>query len=133
MAKSENKMKNTMQNLSSLTFLGVILFTANITLAQMPADSSTTATTTVTTTTSDGTISQFSPDSIVIKSTTSADPLTYSYTKTTTYVDQEGNPVSIQTVKSGVPVTVYYAKDGTKLVATKIVVRKTTTTTTPAQ
>ncbi len=117
-------MKNTIRNLSSLTFLGVILFTANIASAQ-------TAATSTTTTTSDGTISQFSPDTIVVKSTTSTAPLSYSYSKTTTYVDENGNPVSSETVKSGAPVTVYYTQDGDKMVATKVIVRKTTTTTTP--
>lgn len=121
-------MKNiSIRTLSSLTFLGMMLFTANTTFAQTPADS----TTTTSTTTSAGTISQFSPDTIVVKTTTSADPVSYSYTKTTTYVDEDGNPVSVETVKSGAPVTVYYAQDGDKMVATKVVVRKTTTTTAP--
>ena len=31
----------------------------------------------------------------------------YTYTKTTTYVDEMGKPVSIETVKAGVPATVY--------------------------
>ena len=84
-----------------------------------------------TTVTSDGTVSQFSPDAIVVKTSSSADPVSYSYSKTTTYVDENGNPVSMETVKSGLPVTVYYDKDGTKMIATKVIVRKTTTTTTP--
>ena len=56
-----------------------------------------------TTTTSVGTISEFSPDTIVVKSETSAEPLRYSYTKSTTYVDETGAPVSIETVRSGLP------------------------------
>jgi hypothetical protein len=117
-------MKNKIRNLSGLTFLGVMLFTTNLTLAQTSAESTTT------TTTSAGTVSQFSPDAIVVKTTTSADPVSYSYTKTTTYVDENGNPVSSETVKSGLPVTVYYDKDGDRMVATKVIVRKTTSTTT---
>jgi len=123
-------MKNTIRNLSGLTFLGVMLFTANIALAQTAAPCTTTSTTT--TTTSDGTVSQFSPDTIVVSSTTSPTPVSYSYSKTTTYVDENGNPVSSETVKSGAPVTVYYTQDGDKMVATKVIVRKMTTTTTPA-
>jgi hypothetical protein len=122
-------MKNTIRNLSSLTFLGVMLFTANIALAQTAATSTTSTTTT---TTSAGTVSQFGPDTIVIKTTTSDAPVSYSYSKTTTYVDENGNPVSSETVKSGAPVTVYYTQDGDKMVANKVVVRKTTTTTNPA-
>ena len=120
-------MKNTIRNLSGLTCLGVVLFAANMASAQTMAPS----TTSTTTTTSDGTISQFSPDTIVVKSTTSADPISYSYSKTTTYVDENGNPVSSETVKSGAPVTVYYTQDGDKMIATKVIVRKTTTTTAP--
>ena len=121
-------MKNKIHNLGCLTFLGVMLFTANVAMAQ--STSSTTSTTT--TTTSDGTVSQFGPDSFVIKSTTSTTPLSYSYSKTTTYVDENGNAVSRETVKSGAPVTVYYTQDGDKMVATKVIVRKSTTTTSPA-
>jgi hypothetical protein len=123
-------MKNTIRNLSSLAFLGAMLFTANIASAQTAAPSTTSTTTT---TTSNGTVSQFGPDTIVVKSTTSTTPLSYSYSKTTTYVDENGNAVSSETVKSGAPVTIYYTQDGDKMIATKVVVRKTTTTTTPAQ
>jgi hypothetical protein len=79
-----------------------------------------------TTTNSAGTISEFSPDTIVIRSETSPEPLRYSYTKTTTYVDETGAPVTLETVKSGLPVTVYYTKDGDRLVANRVVVRKIT-------
>ena len=122
-------MKNPIRNLSSVAFLGVMLFTANIAFAQTAATSTTSTTTT---TTSAGTITRFSPDAIVVKTTTSTDPVSYSYSKTTTYVDENGNAVSSETVKSGAPVTVYYTQDGDKMVATKVVVKKTTTTTTPA-
>jgi hypothetical protein len=102
-------------------------------LAQTVAPSATTSTTsTTTTTTSDGTVSQFGPDTIVVSSTASPTPVSYSYSKTTTYVDENGNPVSSETVKSGAPVTIYYTQDGDKMIATKVIVRKTTTTTTPA-
>ena len=112
------------RNLSGLTFLGVMLLTTNITLAQ-------TAESTTTTTTSAGTISQFSPDTIVVKTTASTEPVNYSYTKTTTYVDENGNPVSSKTLKSGLPVTVYYDKESDwRLVATKVIVRKATSTAT---
>jgi hypothetical protein len=77
---------------------------------------------TQTTTSSDGTITQFSPDSVVIHSETSTSPITYSYTKQTTVVDESGNPVDISVVKTGVPVHVFYDQDGDRMVARKIVV-----------
>lgn len=76
-----------------------------------------------------GTISEVSPDTIVIRSETSTTPAKYTYTKSTTYVDDMGKPVSMETVKSGLPVTVYYTQEGDKMIANKVVVRKTTTTT----
>jgi hypothetical protein len=87
-----------------------------------------------TTTETAGTVSEVSPDSIVIQSETSTTPMHYSYTESTTYVDDTGVPVSIETVKSGLPVTVYYTLDGDRMIANKVVVRKTTTKTieTPA-
>ena len=89
--------------------------------------------TTVDTTTSTetaGTISEMSPDTIVVRTETNASPMNYKSTKSTTYVDENGMPVSVETVKSGLPVTVYYTRDGDRMIADKVVVRKTTTTTT---
>ena len=96
--------------------------------------------TTQTTTTSAGTISQFGPEGIILKTESSPEPLRYSATKTTTYVDENGSPVAVETVQTGLPVTVHYTRVGNTLVASKVVVRravaapviekKTTTTTT---
>ena len=96
-----------------------------------------------TTTSSAGTITEFSPDSLVIRSETAPQPIRYVYRKTTTYVDEAGNPVSMEVVKSGLPVTVQYVREDGQLVASRVIVRrvvapaapvieekKTTTTTT---
>jgi hypothetical protein len=83
---------------------------------------------TTTVTSTSGTISEFGGDRIIIRGETAPEPITYSYSKTTTYVDELGNPVSIETVKSGLPVTVHYVKEGDRLVASKVVVRKTVKT-----
>ena len=84
---------------------------------------------TVTTETA-GTISEVRPDTLVIRTETSSSPIKYSSTKTTTYVDETGAPVSVKTVTSGLPVTVYYTREGDRMIANKVVIRKTTTTTT---
>lgn len=120
--------------------IGAILLTASFTIANTALAQSEDSTTTTTTTTSAGTVSELGPEGIVIRTTTGTDPVRYSSSKTTTYVDENGNAVSVKTVKSGLPVTVYYTKVGNKLVASKVVVRKvanesggtteTTTTTT---
>lgn len=95
-----------------------MLITANVTFAQTAVQQTTT------TTTSAGTISEFGPETIIIRSEASPEPIRYSYSKTTTYVDETGAPVSIETVKSGLPVTVYYMKVGDRMVASKVIVRK---------
>jgi len=114
-------MMSTIRYLASFSFLFAMLFATGAI-----ADNVIKETTTTTMTTSSGTISQVSPDIFFVKTTTSPDPVGFAYTKTTTYVDEDGKPVSIETVKSGLPVTVYYDKSGTKKVATKVIVRKTT-------
>jgi len=81
--------------------------------------------------TSEGTISEFGPQMLVLKNETSVEPLRYTSSETTTYVDEEGNPVSVTTVKSGLPVTVYYTKVGDALVASKVMVRKVIATPAP--
>ncbi len=95
-----------------------MLIALNVTLAQTAVKETTT------TITSAGTISEFGPETIMIRSETSPEPIHYSYSKTTTYVDETGAPVSIATVKSGLPVTVYYIKVGDRMVASKVIVRK---------
>ncbi len=77
-----------------------------------------------------GTISEISPDTLVIRSESSPNPVVYTYTKKTNYINEKGEPVSMETVKSGLPVTVYYSTNGTQMTAEKVMVHQTTTTTT---
>ena len=111
-------MKQNNRILTAAALLGLTLITSNFTIAQTAVKETTTTTTTA------GTISEFGPETIIIRSETSPEPVRYSYSKTTTYVDEAGAPVSIETVKSGLPVTVYYVKVGDKMVASKVIVRK---------
>jgi uncharacterized protein YbcV (DUF1398 family) len=110
-------MKKLIRNFSGLAVIGMTVLTANVVSAQ-------TSVQTNTTTTSQGTITEFSPDTIQVRTQSMAGPVSYSYTKTTTYVDENGNPVSIETVRSGLPVTVYYDREGDRMIARKVVVRR---------
>lgn len=110
-------MKQHILQITGTALLGLMLSTAHVSFAQP-------AVTETTTVTSAGTISDFGKEMFMIRSETSPEPVRYAYSKTTTYVDETGNPVSVETVKSGLPVTVYYTKVGDKMVATKVVVRK---------
>ncbi|MEQ1861509.1 MAG: hypothetical protein ABMA13_16430 [Chthoniobacteraceae bacterium] len=120
-------MKQINRTLTSAVLSGLMLITANVTFGQTAVVKET-----ITTTTSAGTISEFGPETIIIRSETSPEPIRYSYTTTTTYVDETGAPVSIQTVKSGLPVTVHYTMVGDKMVASRVIVRKAVIKTAPA-
>lgn len=75
------------------------------------------------TTTTTGVITDFGPERLSVRTQTSPDPLRYSFSKTTTYVDEQGNPVSMETVRSGLPVTVHYVRQNGELVASRVVVK----------
>jgi len=109
-----------MKTKTSYAMAGIIsalIAVANVGLAQE-------AVVRTTSTTSAGTVTEFSPDTIVVRSETAPEPVRYIYRKTTSYVDEEGNPVSMEVVKSGLPVTVQYVREGDQLVASKVIVRK---------
>ena len=116
-------MKRMRRNYIAASVLGGFLAVAGLASAQE-------ATTQTTTTTSNGTVSDFTPSVITVHTVNSATPVAYSFSKTTTYVDENGNPVSTEVIRSGAPVTVYYTQDGDRMIADKVVVHKTTTTTT---
>jgi hypothetical protein len=111
-------------NCLHIAALSALLATASVTCAY---SQTTSESTTTTTTTSAGTVSDFTPSVITVRSESSSAPVSYSYSKTTTYVDENGNPVSQETVRSGAPVTVYYTRDGDRMVASKVVVHRSVT------
>lgn len=117
-------MKNLTTNCLRVAVLGAMLAIPSLVSAQVEA----TTQSTTSSTTSDGTVSEFSPDAITVQTQSSPAPVSYTFSKTTTYVDESGNPVSVDVVKSGIPVTVYYTQDGDRMVASKVVVRKIVTT-----
>lgn len=115
-----------MKKIMPLVFTFAVLVMPYTVLAQLEE----TTVSTTTKTESTGQVTEINPDTLVIRSETSSSPIQYYYTEKTTYVDETGAPVSIETVKSGLPVTVYYNLEGDRMIADKVVVRKTTTTTT---
>ena len=101
------------------------------------------ASTTTSTMDGTGTITAFTPSSdyITFRTQTSAEPVKYYYTKETTVVDSEGNPVELSMLRPDMPVRYTYTKEGDRMVVTKVTLEKpisyykkettTTTTTTP--
>ena len=98
-----------------------------------------TTTTESTTTTSVGTFAAVpAPDYISFRTSTTAAPVKYYYTKSTAVVDLAGQPVEWSAIRPDMPATVYYAKEGDRMIVRKITLQKpvsyyekeTTTTTT---
>ena len=99
-----------------------------------------TSTTSTSTLNGSGTITAYTPgsDYISFRSEASTAPVKYYYTKSTTVVDPEGKTVQWSALRSDMPVTYTYVKEGDRMVVTKVTLAKpisvyekeTTTTTT---
>jgi hypothetical protein len=100
-----------------------------------------TTTTQQTTTSSVGNIVTYTPDSdsFMFRTTSTAAPVRYYYTKDTTVVDPAGRVVSLSAIRPDMPATVYYSTVGDRVVVRKVVLtqpapvirhEETTTTTT---
>ena len=99
------------------------------------------ATTSTSTLDGTGTITTYTPGTeyIAVRTTTSAEPVRYYYSKNTTVVDSTGAAVDMALLRSDLPVSYSYVKEGDRMVVSKITVQKplaeikkteTTTTTT---
>jgi hypothetical protein len=73
-----------------------------------------------------GTVTELAPEAIVVRTQEAAAPVRYTFTKTTEYVDEAGNRVTQDIVKSGMPVTIRYVKEGDRMVVNRVIVRKQT-------
>ncbi len=86
-----------------------------------------------------GTITTFSPDGniMTVRTSSSAEPITYYYTPQTVVVDPTGAAVQLSALRPDMPVTYTYTKEGDRMIVTKVTLQKpityyekTTTTTT---
>ncbi len=123
-------MKTSLKNLLAVAAVTLTPFVAlqaqtTVTTTTAGADTTAASTTTVQATNSEGTIESFTPGSsqIVLKTTTGS-PVTYSYSKKTTFVDADGNVVNYESIKAGAPTTVYYTTENGQPVVSKVVVRR---------
>jgi hypothetical protein len=101
-----------------------------------------TAVTETSTTSASGTITTYTPgnDYLMLQAGTTGTPVRYYYTKDTTVLDPEGHTVTWSAVRPDVPATVYYVREGDRMIVRKVVLSKptvvekeTTTTTTTTQ
>ena len=88
---------------------------------------SSTTTTTTTTTQSGGTITEYTPGSVIVLKETSG-PRSYRFGKTVTYVTRSGKTLDEAKVKArikvGAPVQVHYTSEGENLVVNRVVLDK---------
>jgi hypothetical protein len=108
------------QRILTTTTLGLAIgLMANVAVSY--ADMETTTTNTKTTTYS-GVVSEVNPSSstIILKSDSSPSPMTYTYSKDTTFVDSTGRPVSADVIMNS-PVTVEYSNEGGRTVVRRVV------------
>jgi hypothetical protein len=73
-----------------------------------------------------GTVTEFAPDAVVIRSQEATAPVRYAYSTTTEYVDDAGNRVTREVVKSGLPVTIRYTRDGDRMIVSRVIVHQPT-------
>ena len=99
-------------------------------------------TTTSDTTTASGTITTYTPgtDYITFRAGTTGTPVRYYYTRNTAILDPAGQVVNWSAVRPDLPATVYYVREGDRMIVRKIVLSKpaviekeTTTTTTTTE
>lgn len=80
-------------------------------------------------TSNSGVITDYSPgQTIIVRQETSTAPVNYYVTKQTTFVDEAGAPVMAERITAGAPITVQYVREGDRMLASRVVVRKTVTT-----
>ncbi|MEQ1841400.1 MAG: hypothetical protein ABL994_13410 [Verrucomicrobiales bacterium] len=72
-----------------------------------------------------GTISAIKPDRIVVLTPGSRELIPYFHGEGTVYVDESGDPIMLDVVKSGVPVTVFYSQAEDQRMANRVIVGKT--------
>ncbi len=69
-----------------------------------------------------GTILKFEPGILTLKSDGHEKALRYQYSKTTTWINAAGEPVSPNLIKAGLPVKVRYSQRGETLIADEVVI-----------
>src|SRR5438477_8538088 len=85
-----------------------------------------TAVTETSATSSTGTITTYTPgtDYITFRAGTTGTPVRYYYSKDTTILDPEGRTVTWSAVRPDLPATVYYVREGDRMIVRKIMLTK---------
>lgn len=94
-------------------------------LGSVPVSLAESVTTTEKTTTYSGVVTEVNPttSTILLRTEKVPEPVSYTYTKETAFVDAQGKVVSYETVRN-LPVTVEYTMDGNRTIVRRVVVTK---------
>jgi hypothetical protein len=84
----------------------------------------TTATTTTAPLEAAGTITEWTPNTVIIQRKDVAEPVPFTFSKRVEYVDEAGNPVAREVITRGVPVTVRYTREGDRMVVERVIVQR---------
>ena len=121
------------------TLAKILAVTCSLGLATAFAQTSTTVTTTkdaatgttvtqttTTTDTSAGTITEYTPGRpyFMMRAGTTGAPARFDYTDNAHVFDPEGHPLSWSVLRPDIPATVYYVREGDRMIVRKVVVNK---------
>jgi hypothetical protein len=108
-----------------MTMKKTLLSIALAVIAPLAWGQTSSTTTTTTTTESNGTITEYTPGSVITLKETSG-PRRYRFGKTVTYVTKSGQTLDEATVKTrikvGIPVHVHYTGEGENLMVDRVIV-----------
>ncbi len=107
------------------TMAGALALGSTLVVGAATAEMSERSVTTEKTTTYSGTVSEIDPSSstITIRSETAPAPTKYTFTKETVFADPQGHVVAYDTIRNS-PVTVYYTRDGDRMIVSKVITTK---------
>ena len=104
---------------------GALALGSTFVVSTATAEMSERSVTTEKTTTYSGTVSEIDPSSstITIRSETAPAPTKYTFTKETVFADPQGHVVTYDAIRN-TPVTVYYTREGDRMIVSKVVTTK---------
>jgi len=125
--------------MKEITLAEILAMACGLGLATALAQTSTTVTTTrdaatgtvvtertTTTTDTSGTITEYTPGSayFTLRAGTAGAPARFYYTNDAHVFDPEGHPLSWSVLRPDIPATVYYVREGDRMIVRKVVVSK---------
>jgi len=75
-----------------------------------------------------GTVTEWGPDTMIVRERDAADPVRFGFAKTVEYVDEAGNPVTREVITPNTPVRVRYIREGDRMLVNRVIVTRPATT-----